>query len=269
MRRGKENQRLWNIILSAVCIILFVVLIILIGWGRRSEELEIIRLKQELQQEKEQNNVKDDPENQNLVQNLVCWGDDMPGENPETSTAMRQIIQNKLTGYGYGINVQDKTLQGAGTLSFLKMAGVADEVIQNYVNVHQESGGEETADSEIEVRELSPEQLERDDVDSIPVLFMGYYGGWNHDPNELADQIQQILATFSEQEEYVIVGAAPGDGSVDSAAYDAVMTERFGVHYISMTSITAEAAESAAAQEAAANAVITKLEELGYISLEG
>lgn len=265
MRRGKENQKLWNIILSAVCIILFVVLIVLIGWGKRSEELETIGLKQELQQEKEQNNVKVGSKNRNIV----CWGDDMPGENPETSTAMRQILQNKLTGYGYEINVQDKTLQGAGTLSFLKMAGIADEIIQNYVNAHQENDGEETATSEIEVRELSPEQLERNDVDCIPVLFMGYYGGWNHDPNELADQIQQILATFSEQEEYVIVGTAPGDGSVDPATYDAVMTERFGTHYISMASITAEPVESAAAQEAAANAVITKLEELGYISLEG
>ena len=38
-------------------------------------------------------------------------GDDMPGEDPEISTAMRRIIQDKLTGYGYEIGVQDKTLQ--------------------------------------------------------------------------------------------------------------------------------------------------------------
>lgn len=268
MRRRKENQKLWNIVLAAVCIVLFAILIILIGWGKRSEALETMRLEQESQQErqmKEQNDAAALPKNPDIV----CWGDDMPGENPEASTAMKQILQTKLAGYGYEIQVQDKTLQGAGTLSFLKMAGVPEETIQNYANVHQENGGEETAVSEVEIRELSPEQLERNDVECIPVFCMGYYGGWNYDPNELADQVQQILATFSNQEEYVIVGAVPGDGSVDPATYDAVMTERFGTHYISMASITAEPVESAAAQEAAANAVITKLEELGYISLEG
>lgn len=268
MRRGRENQKVWNIILAAVCIILFAVLIILVGFGKRSEALETLQLEQESQEEKQ---TKEQLAAESALNNrdIVCWGDDMPGEDPEISTAMRRIIQDKLTGYGYEIGVQDKTLQGAGTLTFLKMAGVPEETIQNYVNVHQENGGEETAPLEVEIRELSPEQLERNDAECIPVLCMGYYGGWNHDPNELADQIQQILTTFSNQEEYVIVGAVPGDGSVDPATYDAVMTERFGAHYISMGALTAEPAESAAAQEAAANAVITKLEELGYISLVG
>ena len=53
MRRGRENQKVWNIILAAVCIILFAVLIILVGFGKRSEALETLQLEQESQEEKQ------------------------------------------------------------------------------------------------------------------------------------------------------------------------------------------------------------------------
>ena len=39
---------------------------------------------------------------------------------------------------------------------------------------------------------------------------MGYYGGWNYDPEELAEQEQKILDTFgANKDNYVIVGLAP------------------------------------------------------------
>ena len=200
MRRGRENQKVWNIILAAVCIILFAVLIILVGFGKRSEALETLQLEQN---RRRKNRQRDQLAAESALNNrdIVRRGDDMPGEDPETSTAMRRIIQDKLTGYGYEIGVQDKTLQGAGTLTFLKMAGVSEETIQNYVNVHQENGGEETAPLEVEIRELSSRaQLERNDASASRYCVWDITADGIMIRMSLQIRSNRFLTTFSNQE---------------------------------------------------------------------
>ena len=56
------------------------------------------------------------------------------------------------------------------------------------------------------------------------------------------------------------------DGTVTAEVLDQVMTEKWGEHYISLASVTTEPASTDAAQKALAEAVLQKLEELGYIS---
>ena len=98
---------------------------------------------------------------------------------------------------------------------------------------------------------------------------MGYYGGWSHDPAELAEQQQAILDTFPSKEQFLIIGAIPIDGSVDAATLDSVMKEKWGEHYISVAEISSRPAATYEGQEAIANAVFQKLEELKYIQKEG
>ncbi len=101
------------------------------------------------------------------------------------------------------------------------------------------------------------------------LTLMGYYGGWSHDPAELAEQQQAILDTFPSKEQFLIVGAIPIDGSVDAATLDGVMKETWGEHYLSAAEISSRPAATYEGQEAIANAIFQKLEELKYIQKEG
>ena len=149
----------------------------------------------------------------------------------------------------------------------MKMAGVSQTDLDQYIAEHTEAAaGAEIPITETGIRDLTAEQTDRSDADYIPVIFMGYYGGWNYDPEELAEQEQKILDTFgANKDNYVIVGLAPADGSVDQATYDSTMKAKWGEHYISAAEVTTVPVASQQGQSEIAQAVFQKLEELGYI----
>ena len=200
------------------------------------------------------------------VQGIACWGDELLSADEAATYSYKVILQNLLNENGYSLTVADKTLNGASTLSIMKMAGVPQTDLDAYVAKHQEAaGGGELPVEETTMRDLTAEQMQRTEADYIPVIFMGYYGGWNHDPNELIEQQQKILDTFgSNKEKYIIVGSIPQDGSVDGTAYDAAMTEAWGEHYISTVALTNPRA-SYGGQAESANGVYQKLLDLNYI----
>lgn len=201
------------------------------------------------------------------VQGIACWGDEFFSQE-EAQYSYKNILQQLLTDNGYQLQVADKTLAGASTLSLMKMAGVPQTDLDQYIAEHTEAAaGAEIPITETGIRDLTAEQTDRSDADYIPVIFMGYYGGWNYDPNELAEQEQKILDTFgASKDNYVIVGLAPADGSVDQAAYDSVMKEKWGEHYISAAEVTTVPVASQQGQSEIAQAVLQKLEALGYIT---
>ena len=86
------------------------------------------------------------------------------------------------------------------------------------------------------------------------------------DPAELAEQQEQILNTFQNKEQFIVVGTRPMDGSVTSEALDQVLSEKWGEHYISLANVTQQLSATYEAQQAMAEAVFQKLQELGYIS---
>ena len=200
------------------------------------------------------------------VQGIACWGDELLSADEAATYSYKVILQNLLNENGYSLTVADKTLNGASTLSIMKMAGVPQTDLDAYVAKHQEAaGGGELPVEETTMRDLTAEQMQRTEADYVPVIFMGYYGGWNHDPNELIEQQQKILDTFgSNKEKYIIVGSIPQDGSVDGTAYDAAMTEAWGEHYISTVALTNPRA-SYDGQAEIANGVYQKLLGLNYI----
>ena len=201
------------------------------------------------------------------ISGIVCWGDDLTsGADSETYSYMA-VLQKLFTENGYNLTVVNKTLQGGGTLSMMKMAGVSDDTIQGYITKHQQAAnGAQLNVTETGIRDLTEEETTRNDLDCIPVIFMGYYGGWNHDPAELAEQQENILNTFQNKEEYIVVGTRPMDGSVTSDALDQVMSQKWGEHYISLAGVTPQPASTHEAQQAMAEAILQKLEELNYIS---
>ena len=149
----------------------------------------------------------------------------------------------------------------------MKMAGVSDDVLQGYITKHQQAAnGAQLNVTETGIRDLTEEQTTRNDMDCIPVIFMGYYGGWNHDPAELAEQQENILNTFEHKDKFIVVGTRPLDGSVTSDALDQALSQKWGEHYISLASVTAQPSATYQAQQSMAEAILQKMEELGYIS---
>ena len=222
---------------------------------------------QELQTAEEESETEEAEETSSLAKGIVCWGDDLINGEESATHSYRAVLQNLLNESGYNLTVIDKTLQGAGTLSMMTMAGVPQEEVQSYITKHQEAAqGQELPVTETGIRDLTAEQTQRNDLEYVPVIFMGYYGGWNHDPAELASQQEAILNTFPQQDQYIIAGTFPLDGSVDSATLDSVMSEKWGDHYISMASITSNPASTYEGQADLAAAILQKMKDLGYLA---
>ncbi len=200
------------------------------------------------------------------VKGIVCWGDDLMTADSTDKYSYMAVLQRLLNEQGYDISVINKTIQGGGTLSMMKMAGVSDQVLQGYISAHQQAAnGAEISIMERGIRDLTPEQTERNDLDCIPVIFMGYYGGWNHNPAELAEQQEHILKTFPNQERFLVVGTRPVDGSVDAPSLDQALQQKWGEHYISLAQTTTYPASTIEAQEIMAQTITQKMEELGYL----
>lgn len=208
-----------------------------------------------------------DEETARTISGIVCWGDDLINGDASNTYSYMAVLQKLLTDNGYNLTVVNKTLQAGGTLSMMKMAGVSDETLQGYITKHQQAAnGAQLNVTETGIRDLTEEETTRNDMDCIPVIFMGYYGGWNHDPAELAEQQEQILNTFQYKDDFIVVGTIPLDGSVTADALDQVLSQKWGEHYISLASVTAQPSATYEAQQAMGQAVFNKLQELGYIT---
>lgn len=287
-----KRKGLWNALFVVLCIVLVVALGGMLSWGMKKDSKERERLeklatesvktnkeisgtskKEEKEKETEEQEKPEETPKQpekapeEKTEGVVCWGDDLINGEDSATYSYKVVLQKLLTENGYNLPVQDKTLQGAGTMSVMTMAGVPENEVQAFIDAHKAAAnGGELPITETGIRDLTPEQLERTDFNCIPIISMGYYGGWNHDPQELIQQQENILKTFPNQEQFIIIGVRPFDDSVNSAALDTAMREKWGEHYISASEVTGvHVAASFEGQAAIAQAVLEKLETLGYI----
>lgn len=156
----------------------------------------------------------------------------------------------------------------SGSLSQMAYAGVSDEDINAFIarnQSHQEVLGDLFTTTEQQVREdMNEIRPTRDDQDAIPVICMGFYGGWSYDNVELCEQQQKILDTYNQQDKFVIVGFYP-DAAIDTAAYDQILRDTWGDHYLNMSEAIDEVAYSEAGHEQMAKALFDKLLMLGYV----
>ena len=282
----KKKIKKTNILLGFICILLAVLLGFILVTSYKSEQKESRHLSEiaddqqsgiedyeavkERAKELEEissEEAEDTKDKTTAASGIVCWGDDLINGEESNTYSYMTVLQKLLTDNGYNMTVINKTLQGGGTLSMMKMAGVSDETIQSYIARHQQAAnGAQLNVTETGIRDLTEEQTTRNDKECIPVIFMGYYGGWNHDPAELADQQEQILNTFQNKDQFIVVGTRPMDGSVTSEALDQVLSQKWGEHYISLADVTAQPSSTYEAQQAMAEAILQKLQELNYIS---
>lgn len=93
---------------------------------------------------------------------IVCWGDDLINGEESATYSYMAVLQKLLTDNGYNLPVINKTLQGGGTLSMMKMAGVSDETLQGYITKHQQAAnGAQLNVTETGIRDLTEEQTTR------------------------------------------------------------------------------------------------------------
>ena len=55
------------------------------------------------------------------ISGVVCWGDDLLNGAESDTYSYMAVLQKLLTDNGYNLTVVNKTLQGGGTLSMMKM----------------------------------------------------------------------------------------------------------------------------------------------------
>ena len=179
------------------------------------------------------------------------------------------LEENEIEG-----DVADYTWDMAGSLSQVRLAGVKQSVIDDFIDAHvkkAEEDGVTLRATETQIRiDFDRKDTSRDDEEGIPVICMGFYGGFGQNLDELTEQQQLILDTYDLPEtadgekEFVIMGFYPS-GWTDTAAYDKAMEEAWGDHYLGLNGELSVGAISDEGRQAIAEALFDKLKELEYI----
>ena len=243
--------------------------------GKKSGESPSEEEKEEKEEASEENSGEEETtegaesaeETEKMAEGVACWGDELLSTQAAPTYSYTVALQKLLTDQGYNLTVSNKTLTETCSLTVMKMAGVPMTDIDAYIAKHQAAAnGAQLPLTEGATRNLTAEQMARTDQNYIPVLFMGYYGGWNYDTKELIEQQQKILDTFGDHKDsYIIVGLAPAGGRVPADQYNADMKAAWGDHYIACSDVCAHGALSYEGQQEIAQAVFNKMVELQYI----
>lgn len=198
------------------------------------------------------------------VRAISCRGDAFMTASQSGTVTYPQALQSILQQEGKTNEVMDYTWDMAGSLSQLYLAGIPESQLNTYIEKHRQSGTDLSA-TELQLRtDRAQKDLTRNDQAAIPVICMGYAGGWGNDLDELVEQIQLILSTYSNQQDYVVMGITP-EGWTDSTSYDSALSTAFGDHYLSLNSVLTNPAMSDAGRTEIAQALANKLTELGLI----
>lgn len=277
----RRNTKILNFLLLVICAALAVLFIGFLAFDAKTEAAINQKLTQEAKKTSEREKVKDETKQEDKKEQaegertaepqtptgISFWGDEFFTSENELQYSSRVKLEEKLEAEGYTLEYANKTLTGAGTLSVMKMAGVPQEDLDKYIEQHKASAGGATPPvTETGIRDLTAEEMERFDKDYIPIITMGYYGGWNRDPKELAEQQQKVLDTFgANRDKFIIVGVRPMDGGINIPEYEKVMKETWGEHYISTIDVCTVTTTTADGQTQVAEALYEKLTELGYI----
>ena len=148
-----------NLILLILCILLFILFAGLLFWSRKTNAAETAKLEEMAEQTNDSQTEQTVSQEENQptetaagegeaeeiqkedsfqAKGIVCWGDDLINGEESAAHSYRAVLQNLLNENGYNLTVIDKTLQGAGTLSMMTMAGVPAEEVQSFITSHQE-----------------------------------------------------------------------------------------------------------------------------------
>ena len=206
---------------------------------------------------------------------ISCRGDAFQEmDDADKATGYPAKLQALLDDAEIEGEVADYTWDMAGSLSQVRLAGVEQAVIDDFIDAHvkkAEEDGVTLRATETQIRiDFDRKDTSRDDEQAIPVICMGFYGGFGQNLDELTEQQQLILDTYDlpknadGEDEFVIMGFYPS-GWTDTEAYDKAMEEAWGDHYLGLNGRISVGAVSDEGRQAIAEALFDKLKELEYI----
>ena len=241
--------------------------------ARAAEEAAKAKEEAEKKAAEEKAEPTEAPKRDNIIS---IRGDSMIIEGEEgaeiTEEGYPAKLQKLLDADGKDFVVEDYTWFMAGTLSQMRLAGVPEDVVQGYIDSHKaiaENAGVEAGIYETVIRDDLDAKLkekERDDQMGIPVIFMGYNGGWNADPYELIEQQHRMLDTYEQKDKYIIMGLYPSYFTADDIAYyDTIFTDEWGDHFISLSGKLEYDPLSDEARQQIADILYERLTAVGYL----
>lgn len=181
----------------------------------------------------------------------------IPGGDSTTDVASK--LQMMLDADGANVEVQNYTLDGANALTQLYYAGVPEEEINAFIEKNRASGKVNEADeNEFSIGDVSNISLVRNDVNSVPVLFIGNNGGWGRDPYQLIDIQQRIIDTYNCGHRFFVIGNYY-KGSDDPENVDAIMKAYWGWHYISCPGVATGVLNTVPAHDRLAERIVETL----------
>ena len=229
---------------------------------------------------------------ENLPIAISCRGESWAPDGNDREDGWPAILGSMLEENGVSATVSDYTWDMAGTLSQMRFADVPEETVDSYIEAHNENGLRGYLYETTVRDDLEESYIEREDYESIPVICIGYNGGYGVSSAELIEQQSLILNTYKlqaadaaadasaedDQEnnvddgemgisgKYLIVGHLPAGWS-DLNNYETRMKNAWGDHFVSLNEIEGDVV-SREYREAVAETVYNKLVEMGYCEVQ-
>lgn len=217
---------------------------------------------------------------ENLPIAISCRGESWAPDGNDKGDGWPAILGSMLEENGVSAAVSDYTWDMAGTLSQMRFADVPEETVDSYIEAHNENGLRGYRYETTVRDDLEESYIEREDYESIPVICIGYNGGYGMSSAELIEQQGLILNTYTLQEseadsenivddgemgisgKYLIAGHLPA-GWRDLNNYETRMKNAWGDHFVSLNEIEGDVV-SREYREAVAETIYNKLVEMGY-----
>ena len=224
---------------------------------------------------------------ENLPIAISCRGESWAPDGNDREDGWPAILGSMLEENGISAAVSDYTWDMAGTLSQMRFADVPEETVDSYIEAHSANGMRGYLYETTVRDDLEESYIEREDFESIPVICIGYNGGYGMSSAELIEQQGLILNTYTLQAadtdsdseddsensvddgemgisgKYLIVGHLPA-GWKDLNNYENRMKTAWGDHFVSLNEIKGDLS-SREYMEAVAETIYNKLIEMGYI----
>ena len=236
--------------------------------------------------EADQTSEEEATEDQTIA--ISCRGESWAPDGNDKEEGWPAILGAMLEENGINADVSDYTWDMAGTLSQMRFADIPEETVDAYIEAHNEKGLRGYIYETTVRADLEESYIERDDYESIPIICIGYNGGYGISSDELIEQQSLILNTYELQEataadgasteddqendvddgdmeisgKYLIVGHLPA-GWRDLNNYETRMNNAWGDHFVSLNEIEGNVL-SGEFREAVAETVYNKLVEMGY-----
>ena len=221
---------------------------------------------------------------ENLPIAISCRGESWAPDGNDKGDGWPAILGSMLEENGVSAAVSDYTWDMAGTLSQMRFADVSEETVDSYIEAHNENGLRGYLYETTVRDDLEESYIEREDYESIPVICIGYNGGYGVSSAELIEQQGLILNTYTLQEseadsenivddgemgisgKYLIAGHLPA-GWRDLNNYETRMKNAWGDHFVSLNEIEGDVV-SRDYREAVAETIYNKLVEMGYCEVQ-